>query len=260
MEPQPPQPPANDGDGGRPRRRPRRALVIVDVQNDFCEGGALAVPGAAAVVSAINELRAAAAWDVVALTQDWHVADHASFASSHPGAAPFSTVDLPGTGRQVLWPAHCVQGSAGADFHPALVRGARDVVVRKGTVRAVDSYSGFGDAAGHALERTALEDSLRAAGVGAVWLGGLALDYCVAYTARDAARLGFAVTVVTPASAGIDAATVAAERASLAAAAGVRFVDSMDEARDALRREEEGEDDGGEQNLAATAAAFGRAA
>jgi nicotinamidase/pyrazinamidase len=231
----PPPPPPSGG-------RPRRALVIVDVQNDFCEGGSLAVPGGAAVVGAVNELRAAGGWAVVALTQDWHDADHASFASSHPGAAPFTTVDLPGgLGRQVLWPAHCVAGTHGAAFHPALARDPRDLVVRKGTVRDVDSYSGFGDARGHALERTGLEDALRAARVTHLWLAGLALDFCVAHTARDAARLGFSVNVVTPACAGIDAAAVVGECASLAAA-GVRFVDSLQQALAELRRsQQEGE-------------------
>jgi nicotinamidase/pyrazinamidase len=145
-----------------------RALIVVDVQNDFVEGGALAVPDGSAVVPAINQLLALGprAWGRVVLTQDWHPAEHASFAANHPGATPFTLVDLPGVGPQMMWPAHCVQGSPGAAFHAGLRLPADALVVRKGTHTAVDSYSGFGDGTpGHALEKTELEEALRARGI-----------------------------------------------------------------------------------------------
>ena len=118
----------------------RKALIIVDVQNDFCDGGSLAVPDGDAVVPVINRLRARCTWDVVVLTQDWHPPTHASFASNNAGAALFSVVELEGMGKQVMWPNHCVQGTPGAEFHPRLDRAPGDVVVRKGTVERVDSY------------------------------------------------------------------------------------------------------------------------
>jgi nicotinamidase/pyrazinamidase len=211
----------------RRRRRWRRrggggaALVLVDVQADFCAGGALAVPDGDAVVAVANALRCAQPWSAVALTQDWHPPRHSSFASTH-GAAPFSAQALPGapTGAppQVLWPDHCVQGGAGAAFHAQLARAAGDVVVRKGTVHAVDSYSGFGDAQGGAVERTPLEAALRARGVADVLVAGLALDFCVAATCIDAARAGFGVACAVDAARAISAAGAAAAAARMRAA------------------------------------------
>ena len=206
----------------------RRTLLIIDVQVDFCAGGALAVPDGDAVVPLINALRRAGRWAPrcgVVLTQDWHPAAHSSFAVNNPGAALFSTITVPGAGSQVMWPAHCVQGSRGADFHAALARGADDVVVRKGTHVAVDSYSGFGDSLGHTVERTPLDEVLRGAGIVDVFVAGLALDFCVAFTCMDAARAGFNVFCVRDATRQIDAAGAEARVAEMRAL-GVHVIDA----------------------------------
>ncbi|MBC7137860.1 MAG: bifunctional nicotinamidase/pyrazinamidase [Defluviimonas sp.] len=175
------------------------ALIVIDVQNDFCPGGALAVAEGDAVVRAINAMMADFA--AVVLTQDWHPADHASFAASHPGAAPFSVTEMP-YGPQVLWPAHCVQGSPGAEFHPALDTDAADLILRKGFRPAIDSYSAFFE--NDRTTPTGLEGYLRSRGAARLVLAGLATDFCVAWSALDAARLGFAVTVRLPACRAID--------------------------------------------------------
>ncbi len=175
------------------------ALIVIDVQNDFCPGGALAVAEGDAVVPAINAMMADFA--AVVLTQDWHPADHASFAASHPGAAPFSVTEMP-YGPQVLWPAHCVQGSPGAEFHPALDTDAADLILRKGFRPAIDSYSAFFE--NDRTTPTGLEAYLRSRGAARLVLAGLATDFCVAWSALDAARLGFAVTVRLPACRAID--------------------------------------------------------
>ena len=150
------------------------ALVIVDVQNDFCGGGALAVPDGEAVVPLINRLRAEGRWNGgVFLTQDWHPREHTSFASNHEGAALFSLLELPGIGLQVMWPNHCVQGSPGAEFHKDLVRLPTDKIVRKGKHPDTDSYSGFGDSSlDKRFEKTELESLLRANGVTDVFVCG----------------------------------------------------------------------------------------
>lgn len=200
----------------QPPRGRVSALVVVDVQNDFVDGS-LAVPGAAAVPAAVNRLRAAASWRVVALTRDWHPAGHVSFASTH-GAAPFTETELPdGGGRQALWPDHCVQGTRGAELSAALEqRPDEDLVVDKGERPDVDSYSAFFD------NRRASETGLRAALVGAgvtdVYVCGLALDYCVGLTALDAARLGFRTHVVVDATRAVTEAGGTAMRTRLAAA------------------------------------------
>lgn len=209
------------------------ALLIIDVQNDFCDGGSLAVPGGSAVVSTVNALRQATSYGAVILSQDWHPRDHASFASNHPGTAPFQTIELEGVGPQVLWPDHCVQGTSGADFHPQLVRAPDDVVIRKGTQRMIDSYSAFGDALGQAHEKTELDSLLRRRGISRVVLCGLALDYCVAHTAKDAAKAGFDVLVVLPACAGIASDSIGREMGTMAAV-GVRFVHDMSDLPAAL--------------------------
>jgi nicotinamidase/pyrazinamidase len=167
-----------------------QALIVVDVQNDFCPGGALAVAGGDAIVPGINALMAR--FPAVVLTQDWHPADHSSFAANRPGAAPFSVVEMP-YGPQVLWPVHCVQGSGGAAFHRDLQTDRAQMVVRKGFRAAIDSYSAFFEN-DHATP-TGLDGYLRARGVDAVTLVGLATDFCVAFSALDAARLGYSVTV-----------------------------------------------------------------
>ncbi len=175
------------------------ALIVIDVQNDFCPGGALAVAGGDAIVPRINALMAD--FPVRVLTQDWHPADHASFAANHPGATAFSEVDMP-YGRQVLWPTHCVQGTPGSAFHPMLATDAADLILRKGFRAAIDSYSAFFE--NDRTTPTGLEGYLRTRGVTRLTLCGLATDYCVAFSALDAARLGFAVTVLTGACRAID--------------------------------------------------------
>lgn len=167
------------------------ALIVIDVQNDFCPGGALAVAGGDAIVPGINALMADFA--AVILTQDWHPAGHLSFASSHPGRAPYDMTDMP-YGPQMLWPDHCIQGTAGAAFHPGLWTDG-DMILRKGFRRAIDSYSAFFE--NDRTTPTGLDGYLGSRGIDSLTLVGLATDYCVAYSALDATRLGFAVTVRT---------------------------------------------------------------
>jgi nicotinamidase/pyrazinamidase len=180
-------------------RAATEALIVIDVQNDFCPGGALAVAGGDAILPQINALMDDFA--CVVLTQDWHPADHASFAANHPGAAPFSLTEMP-YGPQVLWPSHCVQGTAGAAFHPGLRIDPAQMVLRKGFRPGIDSYSAFFE--NDRTTATGLEGYLRSRGVTAVTLVGLATDYCVAYSALDAARLGFRATVLLDACRAID--------------------------------------------------------
>ncbi|MCV2881774.1 bifunctional nicotinamidase/pyrazinamidase [Actibacterium sp. XHP0104] len=166
------------------------ALIVIDVQNDFCPGGALAVADGDQIVPGINALMGA--FDAVILTQDWHPAGHSSFASSHPRAEAFSMVEMP-YGPQVLWPDHCVQGSTGAAFHPGLNTDRADLIIRKGFRPAIDSYSAFFE--NDHQTPTGLEGYLRTRGVSDLTMVGLATDFCVQYSALDAARLGFTVTV-----------------------------------------------------------------
>ncbi|CUH87053.1 nicotinamidase/pyrazinamidase [Phaeobacter sp. CECT 5382] len=175
-----------------------QALIVIDVQNDFCSGGALAVPDGDEVVAPINDLMRDFA--TVILTQDWHPAGHSSFASTHVSKHPFDTIEM-SYGSQVLWPDHCVQGSAGAEFHPDLItRG--DLILRKGFRSVVDSYSAFFE--NDKKTATGLEGYLRNRGITRLTLAGLATDFCVAFSALDAARLGFDVTVELQACRGID--------------------------------------------------------
>ncbi|MBA3709406.1 MAG: bifunctional nicotinamidase/pyrazinamidase [Planctomycetes bacterium] len=176
-----------------------RALILVDIQNDFCPGGALAVRDGDAVVSPANRLMDAC--EVIVATQDWHPRDHGSFADNHPGRKPFELAELAGL-AQVLWPAHCVQGTPGADFHPALDRARIQRVFPKGTDPAVDSYSGFFD--NGRRRSTGLGEWLRERGVDEVVLAGLATDYCVKATALDALASGFRTTVVADACRAVD--------------------------------------------------------
>ncbi len=166
------------------------ALLVIDVQNDFCPGGALAVEGGHDIVAGINGLMSD--YSAVILTQDWHPAGHSSFASSHPGAAPFSMIQMP-YGPQTLWPDHCIQGSKGANFHPDLNTTRADLIIRKGYNPAVDSYSGFFE--NDHETSTGLNGYLRSRGIDALAVVGLALDYCVNFSAVDGAKLGFDVTV-----------------------------------------------------------------
>jgi nicotinamidase/pyrazinamidase len=176
-----------------------KALIVIDVQNDFCPGGALAVADGDAIIARINTLMGD--FPVVVLTQDWHPAEHSSFADSHPGLAPFSSVEMP-YGTQVLWPRHCVQGSQGADFHDALQTKPAHMVIRKGFRADIDSYSAFFE--NDRSTPTGLDGYLRTRGVTAITLVGLATDFCVAYSALDAARLGYGVTVLQGACRAID--------------------------------------------------------
>lgn len=175
------------------------ALIVIDIQNDFCPGGALAVAGGDAIIPRVNALMDEFA--TIVLTQDWHPADHSSFAANHPGAAAFSTVQMP-YGPQTLWPAHCVQGTRGAGFHADLRTDPAQLILRKGFRAGIDSYSALFE--NDRTTPTGLDGYLRARGVTAVTLVGLATDFCVAYSALDAAAKGFRVSVDLKACRGID--------------------------------------------------------
>jgi nicotinamidase/pyrazinamidase len=179
----------------------REALLVVDLQNDFCSGGALAVPGAEAVVPLANRLLEQAT--VRVLTADWHPPGHASFAASHAGREPFEQ-GLVGGIAQTLWPVHCVQGSHGAAFHPELNSAPADLIVRKGFRPHLDSYSAFFE--NDRRTCTGLDGYLRSRDVEAVVIMGLALDYCVAWSAEDAARLGYRTRVLLQGCRAIDQA------------------------------------------------------
>ena len=166
------------------------ALIVIDVQNDFCPGGALAVADGDSIIPPVNALLAD--YPVRVFTQDWHPAGHSSFASSHPGADPYSLTQMP-YGPQVLWPDHCVIGSTGAAFHPDLQTDPADLIIRKGFRPEIDSYSAFFE--NDHKTPTGLEGYLRTRGVTNLTLVGLATDFCVNFSAIDAARLGFTVTV-----------------------------------------------------------------
>ncbi|MDJ0995289.1 MAG: bifunctional nicotinamidase/pyrazinamidase [Dinoroseobacter sp.] len=175
------------------------ALIVIDVQNDFCPGGALAVPEGDAIVPGINALMER--FDAVILTQDWHPADHLSFASQHPGKAPLEMTEMP-YGPQVLWPDHCVQGTRGAEFHGELNTDRADLIIRKGFRRQIDSYSAFFE--NDQTTPTGLEGYLRSRGLTALTFVGLATDFCVNFSVLDARRLGFEATVRTDLCRAID--------------------------------------------------------
>ncbi len=166
------------------------ALIVIDIQNDFCPGGALAVADGDAIIPGVNALMEE--FPAVVLTQDWHPAGHGSFASSHPGKAPFEVTQMP-YGSQVLWPDHCVQGTDGAAFHADLHSDRADLVIRKGFRPQIDSYSAFFE--NDQTTPTGLEGYLRTRGITRLTMVGLATDFCVAYSAMDGAKLGFDVTV-----------------------------------------------------------------
>ncbi|MCR4426656.1 MAG: bifunctional nicotinamidase/pyrazinamidase [Firmicutes bacterium] len=168
-----------------------KALLLVDIQNDFLPGGALAIPEGDQVIPVANQVQTH--FELVVATQDWHPANHGSFASNHPGRHPGEVVGLGGV-QQVLWPAHCVQGTWGAEFAPALQTAKVARVFRKGTDPGIDSYSGFFD--NGRRHATGLAEFLQALGVGEVYLVGLATDYCVRHTAIDGLALGFTVYVI----------------------------------------------------------------
>ncbi|HEY4892483.1 MAG TPA: bifunctional nicotinamidase/pyrazinamidase [Reyranella sp.] len=178
---------------------PNEALIVVDMQNDFCDGGALAVAGANAIVPVVNRL--IGRHEHVVLTQDWHPPGHASFASAWSGAEAFSTVQFP-YGPQTLWPDHCVQGTSGAAFHSQLDIDKAQMIVRKGFHTGIDSYSAFRE--NDRMTRTGLDGYLKARGFTRLVFCGLALDFCVAWSAIDARQAGFDVAVVQEATAAID--------------------------------------------------------
>jgi nicotinamidase/pyrazinamidase len=198
-------------------------LLVIDVQNDFCPGGALAVPHGDAVIAPIH--RIAPLFEHIILTQDWHPANHASFATSHPGKQPYEMIDL-AYGTQTLWPPHCVQGSHGAEFHPALQLPQAELIVRKGFRPEIDSYSAFFE--NDKTTPTGLADYLRDNSLTRVFLAGLAYDYCVGYSALDARRLGLPAFVVRDACRAIDLNGSVAAIESQFAKAGVSVIESAE--------------------------------
>ena len=201
---------------------PDDLLLIIDVQNDFCPGGALAVANGDAVVPVINRL--AGRFDHIVLTQDWHPAGHSSFATSHPGAAAFPSVTMP-YGPQTLWPDHCIQGTAGAAFHPDLATDRAELVIRKGFRGAIDSYSAFFE--NDRKTPTGLAGYLRERGLMRVVMAGLATDFCVQYSALDARRLGFETAVVLPGCRAIDLGGSLAAATAAMHEAGVALVEEI---------------------------------
>ncbi len=198
-------------------------LLVVDVQNDFCPGGALAVADGDAVVPVINRL--GEKFTHVIQTQDWHPQGHRSFASAHPGRQAFETIEAP-YGAQTLWPDHCVQGTEGAEFHPALDLPGAELIIRKGFRDEIDSYSAFYE--NDRKTATGLAGYLRDRGFARVFICGLATDYCVHYSAVDAKQDGFAAIVLIDACRAIDLAGSLAEAMERMAKAGVRIANSAD--------------------------------
>ncbi len=170
---------------------PQSVLLVIDVQNDFCPGGALAVPGGDEVIPVIH--RIAPRFEHIVLTQDWHTPDHGSFASAHPGTRPYEQIEAP-YGAQTLWPDHCVQGTVGADFHPTLQLTRAELILRKGFRREIDSYSAFFE--NDRSTPTGLDGYLRERGLTRVFLCGVAYDFCVGFSALDGRREGFEATVI----------------------------------------------------------------
>jgi nicotinamidase/pyrazinamidase len=203
------------------RLTPNDLLLVVDVQNDFCPGGQLAVAGGHEVIPVIHKI--APFFEHISLTQDWHPPNHHSFASAHPGKRPFEQVKV-SYGEQTLWPDHCVQGTTGAEFHPSLHLPQAELILRKGFRPQIDSYSAFFE--NDRATATGLAGYLRDRGLTRVFLAGLAYDYCVAYSALDARRLGIPAVVVRDACRAIDhLGSVAAIEKELAAA-GIKLIES----------------------------------
>ena len=196
-------------------------LLVIDVQNDFCPGGALAVPDGDAVLVPIH--RIAPLFEHIVLTQDWHPADQTSFASNHPGKQPFETIEL-SYGEQTLWPAHCVQGTAGAEFHPALDLRQAELILKKGFRPEIDSYSAFFE--NDRTTATGLANYLSERGLERVFLAGLAYDYCVGYSALDARSLGLPAFVIRDACRTIDLAGSVTRMEAAFAKAGVQVIES----------------------------------
>lgn len=202
---------------------PHDVLLVIDVQNDFCPGGALAVADGCAVIAPI--LRCAQRFEHIILTQDWHPAGHSSFASSHPGKKPFEQIDTP-CGPQTLWPSHCVQGTPGAEHHPRLQIPQAELILRKGFRPSIDSYSAFFE--NDRTTPTGLAGYLRERGLRRIFLAGLAYDYCVGYSALDARRLGFPAHILRDACRAIDLDHSVAAIEAQFAQAGVVLLNSTD--------------------------------
>jgi nicotinamidase/pyrazinamidase len=198
-------------------------LIVIDVQNDFCPGGALAVADGDAVLDPIHHV--ADRFAHIILTQDWHPANHSSFASAHPGKHPFDSIDLP-DGAQTLWPDHCVQGSNGAEFHPALHLPRAEMILRKGFRPQIDSYSAFFE--NDRVTPTGLAGYLDERNLTRVFLAGLAYDYCVGYSALDARRLGFEAIILRDACRAIGLNGSVAQIESKFADAGVMLIDGAE--------------------------------
>lgn len=201
--------------------QPSDALIIVDVQNDFCEGGVFGLVGGNAIVSPINAL--ARSFSTVVMTQDFHPAGHSSFASSHPNAEPFTEIDMP-YGPQVLWPDHCIQGSHGAAFHPDLDLDAAHLIIRKGCQPTLDSYSAFVE--NDRTTKTGLDGYLRSRGVSRCFVCGIATDFCVAWSALDAVEHGFETVLLRNLAVEIDLEGSLAEQMVAMKGAGVRIAEA----------------------------------
>ncbi|MGO9939380.1 MAG: bifunctional nicotinamidase/pyrazinamidase [Terracidiphilus sp.] len=202
---------------------PHDVLIVIDVQNDFCPGGALAVADGAAVIAPI--LRCMQCFEHIVLTQDWHPPDHFSFASAHRGRNPFEQIEA-SYGPQTLWPDHCVQGSKGAEFHPSLHLPQAELILRKGFRSEIDSYSAFFE--NDRSTATGLAGYLRERGLTRVFFAGLAYDYCVGYSALDARRLGFPAVIIRDACRAIDLNGSVANIVSEFARAGVELIETAE--------------------------------
>ena len=209
--------------GGKVKRGPRDVLLVVDVQNDFIPGGALAVKEGDLIVPLVNEL--GGRFEHVIMTQDWHTPGHTSFASAHPGKKPFETIKLD-YGTQVLWPDHCVQGTPGADLHKDLKIPHAELIIRKGYRKQMDSYSAFFEADGKTT--TGLAGYVRDRGFRHVYLVGLATDFCVCWSALDARKVGLGATVIEDACRGIDTNGSLAKAWEQMTKAGVKRIRSTD--------------------------------
>ena len=200
------------------------ALIIVDVQNDFCPGGKLAVPDGDKIIQTINKL--SNKFEKVIATQDWHPENHLSFAVNHPGKKEFEVFDYKGI-KQVLWPAHCVSGTPGADFHPDLTIKNINLILRKGSNPEIDSYSAFRE--NDRTTMTGLEGYLKSLEIKEIYLCGLALDYCIFYSAMDAKELGFETFVIIDGTKGIDSPIGNIDKSlNVMKEAGIKIVESKD--------------------------------
>ena len=207
-------------DNSKAKTNSSNALIIVDVQNDFCPGGSLPVKNGNNVVPVINKLQEE--FNFIVLTQDWHPKDHTSFSTNNPGQKVFTTKDLP-YGKQVIWPPHCVIGTSGADFHKDLNTNKANLIIRKGFRKEIDSYSGFFE--NDKITHTGLDGALKNAGIKKVFVVGLALDFCVQYTALDSKRLGFETYVIKQATLPVDIGSSVEETMKNFKKYGIKLID-----------------------------------